>query len=151
MKDRILEHLENLISMKSLSYSAGENEPAGYFKRFFENLPYFREHPEHCGCYEIPGDPFGRKIPYGLLLGDSKDTVLLSGHFDVVSTEEYGAAEEFAYGFGEELTERLKLMHLEERAREDLESGEWLFGRGTCDNSCSEFRKICTGCIGWKT
>lgn len=133
MRQKILEHLEKLMAMKSLSYSAGENEPAEYFKNFFENLQYFKKHPELCGLYEIPGDPFCRKIPYGLLLGNSRETVLLSGHFDVVSTEEYGIAEEYAYGFGEELIERLKLMHLDDRAKADLESEEWLFGRGTCD------------------
>lgn len=133
MKDRILKHLEKLIAMKSLSYSAAENEPAEYFENFFKGLSYFKENPQLCGSYEIPGDPFMRKVPYGLLLGDSKDTVILSGHFDVVSTEEYGIAEEYAYGFGDELIERLKLMHLDDRAKADMESGEWLFGRGTCD------------------
>lgn len=133
MKEKILKHLKELMAMKSLSYSAGENESAEYFINFFEELPYFKEHPEHFGCYEIPGDPFGRKIPYGLLLGKTKETVLLSGHFDVVSTEEYGVAEEYAYGFGEELLECLQSMHLEPRAEADLKSGEWLFGRGSCD------------------
>jgi len=133
MKNVILKHLEVLMAMKSLSYSEWENEPAEYFMNFFENLPYFKENPQLCGSYEIPSDPFGRRIPYGLLLGDTKETVLLSGHFDVVSTEEYGIAEEYAYGFGEELLESLRMMHLDERAEADLESGEWLFGRGSCD------------------
>jgi len=133
MRKKILEHLEKLMAMKSLSYSAGENEPAEYFINFFEDIPYFKEHPEHCGCYEIPGDPFCRKIPYGLLLGKTTETVLLSGHFDVVSTEEYGVAEDYAYGFGEELLEHLHMMHLEPIAEADLKSGQWLFGRGSCD------------------
>ena len=70
-------------------------------------MPYFKEHPELTGLYEIPQDPYGRKIPYALLLGKKKDTVVFSGHFDVVSTEEYGKAEAWAYEPGQKLEEKM--------------------------------------------
>ncbi len=86
MKKRILEIFEDLMVMKSITYSEKENEIAEYFGQFFRKLPYFQIHPEYTGIYQIPKDPFGRKIPYGFLRGKSSDTVILSGHFDVVST-----------------------------------------------------------------
>ena len=92
MEERILEILKELVAMKSVSYSEKELEPAQWFSDFFKSLPYFEKHPEDTGIYEIPNDPFGRKIPYAFLKGNKTDTVVMSGHFDVVSTEEYGAA-----------------------------------------------------------
>lgn len=133
MKNRILEIFKDLMAMKSRTYSEEENLPAEYFGQFFRRLPYFKIKPHYTRVYEIPGDPFGRKIPYGFLEGKSKETVVLSGHFDVVSAEEYGLAEPFAYDPFGVLTEKLSNMELDERARADLDSGEWLWGRGSCD------------------
>ena len=133
MKNRILEIFEELMVMKSVTYSEKENEIAEYFGQFFRKLPYFQINPEYTGVYQITGDPFGRTIPYGFLKGKSNETVILSGHFDVVSTEEYGSARNFAHSPGEGLEKKLALMDLNERARKDLESREWIWGRGSCD------------------
>ena len=133
MEERILEILKELVAMKSVSYSEKELEPAQWFSDFFKSLPYFEKHPEDTGIYEIPNDPFGRKIPYAFLKGNKTDTVVMSGHFDVVSTEEYGAAEPWAFTVGKELEEKLAQMSMDERAKADLESGEWFWGRGVAD------------------
>lgn len=133
MEERILEILKELVAMKSVSYSEKELEPAQWFSDFFKSLPYFEKHPEDTGIYEIPNDPFGRKIPYAFLKGNKTDTVVISGHFDVVSTEEYGAAEPWAFTVGKELEEKLAQMSMDERAKADLESGEWFWGRGVAD------------------
>lgn len=134
MQDRIMQILTELIRIKSVSDTAAEVEAAEWFGHFFSELPYFKEHPEDTGLYEIPNDPHGRKIPYAFLRGKSTDTVLLSGHFDVVSTEEYGQAEPWAYDIATStLEEKLSDMPLDEKARADMESGEWLWGRGVAD------------------
>ena len=134
MEERILEILKTLVAMKSVSCSTVEVEPAEWFAGFFKTLPYFEKHPEDTGLYEIPGDPYGRKIPYAFLKGKKTDTVLLSGHFDVVSTEEYGKAEPWAYEVGtSKLEEMLRKMPLDDVAKADLESGEWIWGRGVAD------------------
>lgn len=134
MEERILEILTKLVSMKSVSCSTVELEPAEWFADFFKSLPYFEKHPEDTGLYEIPNDPYGRKIPYALLRGKKTDTVVMSGHFDVVSTEEYGAAEPYAYQLDNDTLEKMLAdMPLNEQQRADLESGEWLWGRGVAD------------------
>ena len=69
MEERILEILKTLVAMKSVSCSTVEVEPAEWFAGFFKTLPYFEKHPEDTGLYEIPGDPYGRKIPYAFLKG----------------------------------------------------------------------------------
>ncbi|RKJ37933.1 M20/M25/M40 family metallo-hydrolase, partial [Butyricicoccus sp. 1XD8-22] len=64
----------------------------------------------------------------------AKDTIVLISHFDTVQTEEYGDLEELAF-HPELLTKELmkRKDNLKEDARIDLESGEYLFGRGTMD------------------
>lgn len=134
MEKRIFEILTALTSMKSLTGSAAECAPARWFVEFFRAMPYFQKHPEDTGAYAIPDDPFGRSVPYALLRGKREDTVVLSGHFDVVPAEEYGAAEEYAFRPGTgELEARLRDFPLTEEQRRDLESGEWLWGRGVAD------------------
>lgn len=134
MNERIMQILTELVALKSVSDSRAEILPAEWFENFFKNIPYFEKHPEDTGVYEIPGDPHGRKIPYAFLKGKTAETVLFSGHFDVVSTEEYGSAEPWAYDLTtKELEKKLADMPLDAAARADLESGEWIWGRGTAD------------------
>lgn len=65
-------------------------------------------------------------------------TVILTGHYDVVDTEEYGEFRKYAYDVeawknasGPELEGLLEMLTPEARA--DFCSGEWLFGRGVND------------------
>lgn len=60
------------------------------------------------------------------------DTVILTGHFDVVGIEEYGKLRDVAFDI-ESITERISELALDKHSRKDYESGEWIFGRGTAD------------------
>ena len=99
---------------------------------------YFAKHPSLSGQCALEGDSLGRTVVYGLVRGKGAGTVVLTGHYDVVDTDEYGRFRALAYDMeawkhihGEEL-EALKSM-LPQEARDDLASGEWLFGRGVND------------------
>ncbi|HCW72630.1 MAG TPA: peptidase M20, partial [Clostridiaceae bacterium] len=63
--------------------------------------------------------------------GNDKAVVLI-GHIDTVGTSDYGALEEYAT---EPLTLMRKLseLNLPANVREDLSSGNYLFGRGALD------------------
>ena len=65
---------------------------------------------------------------------EAKETIVLISHFDTVQTEEYGILEPLAFN-PEELTKKLfeHKDELPEDARNDLETGNYLFGRGTMD------------------
>src|SRR5699024_7306542 len=65
---------------------------------------------------------------------DVTETVILISHYDTVPTEEYGDLEPLACK-PVELTEAMHSVkdELDDAAREDLESGDYLFGRGTMD------------------
>ena len=133
MEERIIQILKEFIAIDSISDSPKEEPAARYIYNFFKDMPYFKEHPDHTGLFEIPHDPHGRSVPYALLEGNSTDTVVISGHFDVVNTSDYGEAEPLAFTVGEELESALRKMELPAAARADMESGEWIWGRGVAD------------------
>ncbi len=97
-------------------------------------LPYFREHPEDLCLLPLDSDPFGRNFLFAFVRRPepTAETVILAGHVDVVSVEACGELAPFAFD-PEEYTRRLKDVALPEDAGCDLESGEWLFGRGVAD------------------
>ncbi|NLA90070.1 MAG: M20/M25/M40 family metallo-hydrolase, partial [Synergistaceae bacterium] len=57
---------------------------------------------------------------------------IITGHYDVVDAEAYGPLKDLAFS-PLELPRRAGELELPEEARKDLESGEYLFGRGVSD------------------
>jgi len=133
IQERIYTLLQEMTAVDSVSYSAKENVMSEYVHAFFAQIPYFKEHPDQFGLYPIPNDAFGRTVPYALLLGNAPNTVVSMGHMDVVSTESYGELAEQAFQIGDELEKALAKKDLSPEARADMESGEWIWGRGTAD------------------
>lgn len=95
-------------------------------------LDYFKQHPEYLAKHRIPSDPFGRFAVSALVRGRSPKTVIISGHFDIVDYDGYGDLKEYAL-HPYELAEHMSVDFMDEDAREDMLSGNWLFGRGTGD------------------
>ena len=133
IQERIYTLLQEMTAVDSVSYSAKENVMSEYVHAFFAQIPYFKEHPDQFGLYPIPNDAFGRTVPYALLLGNAPNTVVSMGHMDVVSTESYGELAEQAFQIGDELEKALAKKDLSPEARADMESGEWIWGRGAAD------------------
>lgn len=133
MQDRIYKYLKEIVALDTVSCTNTEYKGGDYFAEFFKNLPYFKKNPELTGQYVIPGDTYKRTVPWALLLGNSKKTVITSGHYDVVGTDNYGTLRTKAFEIGPELEAELAKMDLDSEARADMESGEWLWGRGVAD------------------
>jgi arginine utilization protein RocB len=86
----------------------------------------------------VSGDPLGRSCLAVLVRGKGDETVLLTGHFDTVSTDDYGSLADLAtepLPLRDALLERLAdaATPAELRARADLASGDFLPGRGLLD------------------
>jgi len=133
MKDKIMKIMTELVAFDSISDSKKEVPCAEYIYNFLSAIPYFKEHPEDVGLLEIPGDAHGRTVPYAFLKGNNQNTVVMMGHFDVVNAEVYGEAESLAFTIGEELEAALAKKALNPAQRADMESGEWIWGRGAAD------------------
>lgn len=130
--DKLKELLCELVSWKSMTLTEGEAEFADRLKEKLELVPYFQEHPDHLFLGEVN---WGRRYVTALYKHpEAVDTVVLISHFDTVHTSEYGDLEPLACR-PLELGEALKLVRdeLDPEAQADLDSGEYLFGRGTMD------------------
>ncbi len=98
--------------------------------------PYFMAHPEHLMLQPIQDDPFGRCNVMALVAGSGSRTVTLSGHFDTVPVDDYGDLAPLATepdALREAILARLAGAPADDLARADLESGDYLPGRGLLD------------------
>jgi len=122
------------IALNSESGSAAENLAGTYFHDYFKERPYFLSHPDHFGSYVIDGDPYCRRVEWAFVKGKGKKTVVLLHHFDVVEIQDYGLFKPLAFDpleLEKAFAQKPELLTAE--ARQDLLSGEYIFGRGTAD------------------
>lgn len=121
-----------LVSWESRTHTEGERRFPYKLQEKLACLDYFQKHPERLSLHKAD---LGRHFVTAFYKHPKvKDTVVLISHFDTVATEEYGDLEHLAHR-PNELTQELlhRKTHLKEDARLDLESGNYLFGRGTMD------------------
>lgn len=133
-KDRLYQDFIQLLHVPGISGTRSEVLTAKKVLSLLEEMPYFQSHPAQLWRIPVPDDPLGRFdiAAYLELNPQAKKCVILSGHMDVVGVEEYGHLAELAFD-PEALRERIAELPLSDEARRDLESGSWIFGRGTAD------------------
>ncbi len=125
-----------LTHFKSVTNTTGEKDFAPYFKNVLSTWQYFKENPEYVWIEKTIDDTFERYSLFAFVKGKSKKTIILTGHFDTVSTENYGRLEPYACNPTEllsQLMSDLRKSQSNSRALEDFESGEFLPGRGLLD------------------
>lgn len=121
-----------LVSWDSRTLTEGERTFAPKLEAKLKRMTYFEKHPDYLSLHEAN---LGRQAVTAFYKHPAaKETVVLISHFDTVQTEEYGVLEPLAFN-PEELTKKLEdyKEELHDAARIDLESGKYLFGRGTMD------------------
>lgn len=134
--NEILILTKKLVSIPSInSTGEGEKEIAAYIETYLRAFPYFKKHPEQIIIQNLKNDKLGRYNVFALIKGEksiSQDTILLHGHIDTVGVDDYGLLSKFAFN-AEKLMEKLSELDLSDEVRADLNSGDYLFGRGACD------------------
>lgn len=123
-----------LTNVLSVVDTPGEVRVSETIYDFFNQMNYYKKAPEDL-FYVETGDALGRKSVVAILRGKkapSKKTVVMIGHTDTVGISDYGALAEYA-NQPQELMEKLKEVQISPAARRDLESGDYLFGRGIFD------------------
>lgn len=132
--ENIYKNTCRLVTAPSVSGTADEVSAAYKIQEMLYEIPYFNEHKENVFMVHIEGDPFGRTLIGAYLEMDpgNPNTVILTGHYDVVDIEEYGDLKDIAYDV-ESITARIGELPIDDSTKADLASGEWIFGRGTAD------------------
>lgn len=133
MEEQILAYLKDLVSIGSISDTSKENQAADYLEKAMQEQSYFVRYPDQMGKFCLENDHLKRTVPYGLVKGTNDRTLILTGHYDVVGIEEYGKYQELAFqvdslceAFADDET-------LDGETVKDLNSDQWIFGRGTAD------------------
>ena len=133
-KANIRRNLSRLMAAKSISGTAEEIQGAEVILDMLRELDYFKAHSENIFTVPVAGDPLGRYIVAALMCGGGAagDTVILTGHYDVVDTDEFAQLKDIAFDM-DAITARIGELPMSEECRQDYESGDWLFGRGSAD------------------
>jgi arginine utilization protein RocB len=132
-KEGYTDLLKDLVSIPSITGHDGEMLMAEHLNHILSTLEYFNEHPDHLRHHPTPD---GRKLVTAFVQNDPeiKETIILLSHFDVVPIEDFGEWKHLAFR-PDELTEKMieNKEQLHPFVQDDLDSGDWLFGRGIMD------------------
>lgn len=122
------------LKVNSETATLGEKKSEAFLLDFLSHIPYFKENADHFGSFPIADDPLNRAVSWAMVKGADSNAVILLHHNDIVGVEDFKTLHHFA--FQPQLLEKelLKMAgELQSEAREDLLSGEYLFGRGAAD------------------
>jgi arginine utilization protein RocB len=131
VREAILSTLIELVGIQSVNgVPRAEDAYVDFLYGKLSGWDYFSRHPEDLYKTAITGDVLKRHNLTAIVrCGDRscKKAILYINHHDVVGIEDQDAFYPLKY------KEKLARSSLSEEARRDLESGEWLFGRGVSD------------------
>lgn len=132
---RIEEIAISLTEQLSVVETTGEIDSVNKVYEIFSEMDYYKQNPKDLSFVDVPNDPWKRKSVMAMLRGkkgNSNKTVIMIGHTDTVGISDYGNLKEYA-NKPYELTEMFKRVSIPEEAKKDLDSGNYLFGRGLFD------------------
>lgn len=133
--NRVKELTNKLVECPSVMGTSGEKEIARLIYEELSTLEYFSNKKQNLRTIPIPDDHYERQCVFALVEGEktkSKETVVLLGHIDTVRVEDFGKLKPYAFS-PEILKEQLLESALRDEVRDDILSGEWMFGRGAHD------------------
>src|SRR5690625_4676331 len=134
-REDILAITKRLVGIRSEVNTEGERVIAASIHGMLASHPYFEANPAQLVMAPTVNDERKRYNVMAYVKGtkaESKRTVVLMGHMDTVGVEDFGAHQELAFR-PEDWIEHLKDAELTESVKTQLESGDWLFGRGVLD------------------
>ncbi|CAH2600802.1 Arginine utilization protein RocB [Rhodovastum atsumiense] len=129
------------LTLTAIPSVTGTTEEAAFATRFADMLrarPAFAGRAADVWTIPVPGGRFPRACVAALVRGRGAETVVLTGHFDTVRTDDYGDLRDLALdpeALRPALLARLAepASDAERQARDDLASGAFLPGRGLMD------------------
>ncbi len=131
MISSIREILFRLVSVQSDTGTVKEIHMAECILDIIKEQKYFIDNPNLCGKY-YNNDFLNRPVVWALHRGKSKKTIVLTGHYDAVEIDSYGAIKKYALN-PDELKEKLKTMNIGSDAKKDIQDSNWYFARGIND------------------
>src|SRR5689334_16259898 len=128
-----------LVRLPSVTNTPDELAFARRFHALLAAHPYFQAHPEHLRIERAPDDPRGRSNVFALVRGAGPETIVLAGHYDVVSVANYGDLAPYAHDPPALLPRLIADLSAgaqgdaDRQALDDLKGGAFMPGRGALD------------------
>lgn len=133
--EEVKEITKELVKVPSIVKSNGETNCAKKIYEFYDNLLYFKKNNEYLLLQKTENDEIKRHNVLALVRGtkgNSNKTIILMGHLDTVGVDDFGTIKEYAFD-PDKLPELLKELSLGEEIDKDIDSLEYMFGRGALD------------------
>lgn len=133
--EEIMDLTRQMVRITSINGTSGEKDIGIFLEEYLRKFSYYKEHPEYLIIQKLKNDPLDRRTIIAVLRGEkdnSRRTVILHGHTDTVGLEGYGRLEEYACD-PDELYHHMLDIPLPPEVERDLKSGDYMFGRGSCD------------------
>ncbi|HLQ70479.1 MAG TPA: M20/M25/M40 family metallo-hydrolase, partial [Bacillota bacterium] len=134
-KEEILDLTKHLVSMNSIVNTHGEPVIAHALYSLLSSHPYFSDNPDRLTIEQTLNDFRERYNVLAFVKGTKKPsnrTVVLMGHMDTVGVDDFNKFHDKAFQ-PDEWMEVLENEFIPDSVREQLNSGDWLFGRGVLD------------------
>ncbi|WP_028390101.1 M20/M25/M40 family metallo-hydrolase [Bacillus cihuensis] len=134
-REEVLAFTKQLVQIESIVNTNGEKAIAQSLFKWVSSFPYFSLNPSQIHLEQTIDDEHER---YNVLAfvkgtkGSSNRTVILMGHMDTVGIDDFNQLKQQACN-PDELMNTLKNENLPAAAKNHLDSGDWLFGRGVLD------------------
>lgn len=136
IREEMIALTKKMVEIPSINTTEGEKEIGIFLENYLREIPYFKEHPEYVIVQELEDDKLHRRNVFAVLRGEKDgakaDTLVFNGHTDTVGLEGFGKLEPYACS-PDLLAEKMKTVEITQEVSDDLESGDYIFGRGACD------------------
>lgn len=133
--DEVKDITKELVSIPSIVKTSGESDVANWIYNYYEELDYYKENHEYLRLQLTENDEIQRYNTIAMVKGtkgDSNRTIILMGHLDTVGVDDFGVNSQFAFD-PESLPEVLRKLQPGPDVLKDIDSGEYMFGRGALD------------------
>ncbi|MUK89202.1 M20/M25/M40 family metallo-hydrolase [Ornithinibacillus sp. L9] len=134
-REEVLSLTKQLVGINSIVNTEGEMVIAHSLYTLLASYPYFAENQKNLVLEQTIDDYHERYNVLAFVKGTKKSsnrTVILMGHTDTVGVGDFNQLYEYAFS-PDEWMDILKNEEIPNTAREQLDSGDWLFGRGALD------------------
>ncbi|MBA4603467.1 M20/M25/M40 family metallo-hydrolase [Thermoactinomyces mirandus] len=134
-QEEVYQLTKKLVEHPSIVGTFGERDIAYLIYEILQEVPYFREHPDFLRMTPTRHDECERYNVMALVKAgreNTRETVILMGHMDTVDVEDYGKWINLAFS-PEELVKEWNRSNLPKDVKKDLETGDYLGGRGVLD------------------
>lgn len=132
--EELMDWAVRLTKAKSIVGTRSERDSVLEAQSILAELDYFQQFPQHLKLIRTKADPLERISLMAMVESNPevKKTLLLIGHTDTVEVDDYADLKDLACD-PQRLMKALGKRPLKEEIRRDLESGDYLFGRGIFD------------------